>query len=329
MIRRRNFVTLLGGIAAAWPLAAGAQQTKPTIGFLNGGTRQGYAYARYVTPFRQGLKIAGYVEFLNVNIEYRFAGYQNERLALLATDLVQRQVSVIAAGGAAAAVAAKAATKTIPIIFEMDSDPVQLGLVASLNRPGGNATGTTQLNVEVGAQRLELLHTLIPSATAFALLVNPTESALAETYTINLQAAAHSLGLELHVLHASTERDFDAVFARLIQLRVGGLVIAGGPFAIDWQEHLAALAIRHAVPAIFNTREFVAAGGLMSYGSSSTDAYRRAGVYTGRVLKGEKPSELPVQQATKVELILNLETAKALGLTVPPRLLAIADEVIE
>jgi putative ABC transport system substrate-binding protein len=250
-------------------------------------------------------------------------------LPAFATDLVHREVSVVAATGTPAALAAKAATTTIPIVFETGSDPVQLGLVASLNRPGGNVTGVAQLAVEVAPKRLELLHELIPRATLIVLLVDPTDPAISEKTTQGVQAAARSLGLELHVLNVSSDRDLDAVFAKLIQLRAGGLVVSGGQFFNSRSKQLAARALQHAVPTIFPYRDLAAAGGLMSYGTSITDAYRLAGIYTGRVLKGEKPADLPVQQATKVELIINLKTAKALGLSVPLPLLGRADEVIE
>jgi putative ABC transport system substrate-binding protein len=282
-----------------------------------------------IAAFRQGLKDTGFVEGQNVAIEYRFSGNRNERLPALAADLVHRQVAVIATAGTPAALAAKAATTTIPIVFELGTDPIQLGLVAGLSRPGGNATGVTNLTLEVTPKRLELLHEIVPGATVMALLVNPDEPALAETTTRNLQATAPSLGLELHVLNASNERDFDAVFARLMELRAGGLVIGASPFLVARQEQLAALALRNAVPAASEYREFVAAGGLMSYGGRITDAYRLAGGYVARILRGEKPSELPVQQASRVELFLNLKTARALGITVPLPLLGRADEVIE
>jgi putative tryptophan/tyrosine transport system substrate-binding protein len=326
-IRRREFITLLGG-AAAWPLAARAQQpAMPVVGFV-GSTSPG-PLRDAVAAFHRGLTETGYVEGRNVAIEYRWAEGQYDRLAGLVADLVHRQVAVIAAiDGLPSALAAKAATATIPIVFFTGGDPVQLGLVASLRRPDGNLTGVTSLNVEVGPKRLELLHELVPTASVIVFLVNPT-SALTEANTKSVQAAAHVLGLQLHVLNASTERDFDAVFARLIQLRAGGLVIAPDAFFISRSEQLGNLALRHAVPAIFQYREFAAAGGLISYGGSRTEAYRQVGVYTGQVLQGAKPSELPVQQITKVELFLNLKTAKALGITVPLPLSGRADEVIE
>ena len=282
-----------------------------------------------VTAFRQGLQESGYVEGRNVAIEFRWAEGQSDRLPAMAADLVHRPVTVIAVTSAPAALVA-AATTTIPIVFETAFDPVRLGLVSSLNQPGGNVTGVTSLTMEVAPKRLELLHELIPTARVVALLVNPTDPApAAETNTRELQAAAHSLGLELHVLNASSERDFDAVFAKLIQLRAGGLVIGSHAFFTARSEQLAALTLRHAVPTVYQNRRFVAAGGLVSYGGSITDSYRLAGVYTGRILKGEKPADLPVQQGTKVELYINLKTAKALGITVPLPLIGRADEVIE
>jgi putative ABC transport system substrate-binding protein len=327
-MRRRDVLSLLGGAAVSWPVGAATQQQPlPVIGYLT--ARAPGDDPHLIAAFREGLKDNGFVEGQNVEIEYRFAAHQNERLPTLATDLVRRQVTVIAAATTPAAIAAKAATATIPIVFETGSDPVQLALVGSLNRPGGNVTGVTQLNIEVVPKRLELLHELVPMATVIALLVNPTIPALAEPISIASQVAARSLGLELHVLKASTEPELDAAFANLIQLRAGGLVIGSDVFFPSRSQQLAALAIRHAVPTVFENREFVAAGGLASYGGSIRDAYRLAGIYTGRVLKGEKPAELPVQRTTKVELFLNLKAAKALGITVPLPLSGRADEVIE
>jgi putative ABC transport system substrate-binding protein len=328
MMRRREFITLLGGAAAAWPLAARAQQSAmPVIGFLNGGSRT--AYAPEVEAFWQGLKEAGYVEGQNVTTEYRWAGDQYDRLPSLAADLVQQKVTVIAATSTPAALAAKAATSTVPIVFTTGGDPIKLGLVASLARPGGNVTGSTQLSVEVGPKRLELARELFPGATTFALLVNPANP-LAATVSKDLEAAADTLGMRLHVLHASTEADFEAAFATAAQLRAAALVISTpDPMFGSHAAQLGALALRHSVPAIYFRREFAAAGGLMSYGASITETYRLAGLYAGRILKGEKPADLPVVQSTKVELILNLKTAKALGITVPLPLSGRADEVIE
>jgi putative ABC transport system substrate-binding protein len=328
-IRRREFVVALGGAAVVWPRSARAQQqpAMPVIGFLNGGSTDGYA--PMVAAFRQGLKETSYIEGQNVAIEFRWAGGQYDRVPAMVAELVRRQVAVIVANTPGAP-EVKAATTTIPIVFLTGNDPVQIGLVATLNRPGGNVTGVTTLNVEVAPKRLELLHELIPAATVVALLVNPTSpTSLAETTTRDTQGAARTLGIELHVLHASTEPDFDTAFATLAQRRAGALVIGPDPFFNSEIEQLAALALRHAVPTIYESREFAAAGGLMSYGGSLTDLYRQAGIYTGRILKGAKPADLPVQQSTKVELFLNLKTAKAFGLTFPLSLLGRADEVIE
>src|SRR5262245_38983238 len=324
-MRRRKFIALLGSSAVAWPLAARAQQ--PAIGFLNVASPDGYQ--PMTAAFRQGLQESGYVDGQNVTIEYRWAEGRNDRLPLMAADLVHRKVTVIAATTTPAALAAKAATTTIPIVFETSGDPVRLGLVASLSRPGGNITGVTNLTAEVTPKRLELLHELVPTATVIPLLVNPSNTDLTEIALRASQAASQTLGLSLHVLNASTEGDFDGVFAKVIQLRAGGLVIGADPVFTTRQEQLAALALRHAVPTVYQNRGFVAAGGLASYGGGTTDAYRLAGVYAARILKGQKPGELPVQQTTRVELFLNLKTARRFGLTVPTALLVRADEVIE
>jgi putative tryptophan/tyrosine transport system substrate-binding protein len=327
--RRREFITLLGGAVAAWPLSARAQQpAMPVIGFL--GTASPDLYAKALSAFRQGLSETGYVEGRNVTIEFRWADSQNDRLPALAADLVRRQVKVIAAPGSTpAALAAKAATATIPIVFQVGTDPVAAGLVASLARPGGNVTGVTTLNTELGPKRLQLLRELIPTAKIIALLVNPTSPFITENISKDLQSAARTLGLQLHILNASTERDFDTVFATFAQLRADALVIAPDAMFISRSEQLGALTLQHAVPAITQFREFAAAGGLMTYGGSFTESARQVGVYTGRILKGEKPADLPVQQSAKAELIINVKSAKALGLAVPRELLARADEVIE
>jgi ABC-type uncharacterized transport system substrate-binding protein len=325
-MKRREFITLLGGAAAAWPIMARAQRPEiPVVAFLNGGSPDGYA--PMVAAFHQGLKDTGYVEAQSVRIEYRWADGQYGRLPAMAADLVHRQVAVIVTNSPGM-LAAKAATTTIPIVFTTSGDPVELGFVASLARPGRNITGVTQLNVEVAPKRLELMHELVPTATIMAVLVNPAYPS-AEIQSRGMQAAARTLGVQLHILRASNERDIDDAFATLAQLRAGAFVISSDPFFNSRAEQFAALALRHAVPTIFQYREFAAAGGLMTYGGSIIDSYRQAGVYTGRILKGEKPADLPVQQSTKVELIINLKTAKALGLEVPRTLIARADEVIE
>ncbi len=336
MIGRREFITLVGG-AAAWPLAARAQQAAmPVIGFLGSESPSPALWANRLRAFRQGLGEAGFEEGRNVAIEYRWAEGQYDRLPAMAADLVRRQVAVIFASPGVAALAAQAATTTVPIVFVSGIDPVEYGLVASLNRPGGNLTGVSSLAVALQPKRLELVHELVPMATTVAYLDNLTNPVGSNTIggdnvaiEESNRAAARSLGLGLVVLHASSEQDFDAVFARLLQVRAGALVVSNDPFLTARGEQIAALAARHAVPAIFPAREAVAAGGLASYGSSITDSYRLAGIYTGRVLKGEKPAELPVQQSTKFDLVINLKTAKALGLTVPLALQAAADELIE
>jgi ABC-type uncharacterized transport system substrate-binding protein len=327
-VNRRAFITLLGG-AAAWPFVARAQQPAvPVIGVISAEWPD--QFTDRLRAFHNGLRETGYVEGRNVAIEYRWAEGRNDRLAALAAELVRRQVAaIVAAGSTPAALVARAATTTIPIVFYIGADPVKEGLVTSLSRPEGNVTGVVTLNVEVAAKRLELLHELVPTATIVALLVNPTNPTLAETITRDLEVAARTLGVQLHVLHASSEREIDTAFATLVELRAGALVIGADAFFNSRSEQLAALTLHHAVPAIYQYREFVSAGGLMSYGSTVADTYRPLGVLTGRILKGEKPAELPVQQATKVELIINMKTAKALGITVPLPLSGRADEVIE
>jgi putative ABC transport system substrate-binding protein len=326
-MRRRSFISLLGG-AAAWPLAARAQQPGiPVVGFLSNAFAD--RDASRLDSFRQGLAETGYVEGRNVAMEYRWAEERNDRLPALVAELVARRVAVIATTGhVLAARAAKAATKDIPVVFMTGSDPVAVGLVASLRRPGGNVTGVTTLSVELEPKRLELLHGAIPSAKVLGALINLTNPNAA-LQTTTLLAAAKALGLTLHILHATSKADFQSVFDRLLELQGRGLVIATDGLFISRGEQLGALALRHAVPAIFQFRGFAAAGGLMSYGASIVDMYRLSGVYAGRILKGEKPDDLPVQQVTRVELAINLKTAKALGIDVPPALPARADEVIE
>jgi len=326
MMRRREFISLLGA-ATAWPLAARAQQLPmPVIGWLGSESRE--AEDLFIVPFRQGLKEGGYVEGQNLAIEYRVAEGQYDRLPALAADLVRRQVSVIGTG-LSAALAAKAATMTIPIVFQIADDPIRAGLVASLGRPGGNLTGLTSLNVEVAPKQLELLHELVPKATAMALLVNPANSARAESTTRQAQVAARRLGLGLHVLHASDKHEFDAAFASAVQLRAGALAISPDSLFFSRSGELGVLAFRHAIPAICPYRDFALAGGLMSYGTNTVNQYRQVGIYTSRLIKGEKPADLPVEQAVKLDLIINLKTGRALGLDVPMSMLMRVDEVIE
>ena len=326
-MRRRKFIALLGGSALVWPLAAQAQQRPfPVIGFLNSGAPE--SFAPMLGAFLQGLREAGYVDGRNVAIEYRWANGQYDRLAALADDLVRRQVSVIAATSTPANLVAKAATSTIPIVFTTGGDPVQLGLVSSLSRPGGNVTGATQMTGEVAPKRIELAHDLFPQATTFGLLINPANP-MAETVKRDSQAAALKLGLQLNVLHASTDVELDEAFRAFRETHVAALVIGTDAFFNNRLEQLAGLAARNSVPAVYEYHQFVAGGGLASYGGSILDSYRLAGGYVGRILKGEKPADLPVQQASKIELLINLKTAKTLGITVPPSVLNRADEVIE
>ena len=327
-MKRREFIGLISGVAATWPLVVRAQQPAvPVIGYLSSASSQGHA--SYLAGFHEGLREDGFIEGQNVTIEYRWANGQYQRLPELAADLVRRHVALIAAGSTPAALAAKAATTTIPIVFEMAGDPVRIGLVAGLDRPGGNVTGVANMNIQMTPKRLQLLHEAVPSAKVMALLVNPANSTVAETQSREAFSVAPTLGVDLHVLHASTERDLDAVFANLIQSRAGGLVIAAEPLFSSLNKQFAELTVRHAVPAITGGRDFAAAGGLLSYGADTRQAYRLAGIYTGQVLKGEKPANLPIQQSTKVELVINLKTAKVLGLNIPNTLIGRADEVIE
>ena len=325
-MKRRDFISLLGG-AAAWPVAARAQQpVMPVVGFLSGSSPDPSALA----VFRQSLSEAGFVEGRNIAFEYRWANGEYDRLPALAADLVSRQVAIIATtGGSPPVRAAKAASATIPIVFSGNFDPVELGFVASLNRPGGNLTGVTGLGVELGPKRLELIHEIVPTATTFAVLANPTNAG-GQANLPRFHTAAETLGVQLQILHASTEGDIETAFEALARLRADGLIIAADPFFNLHSDQLATQALRRAVPVIYQYRQFAAAGGLMSYGNDDTlDNYRVLGAYTGHILKGAKPADLPVQQATKVQLIINMKTAKALGLTVPTAVLTRADEVIE
>jgi len=324
-MKRRDFITLLGG-AAAWPLVLLAQQpTVPVIGFLGSTSAEGYV--PFVAAFRQGLKEGGYTEGQNVAIEYRWAGDRYDRLPALAADLVQRRVAVIAAASGPSTRAAKAATSTIPIVFSTGVDPVETGLVASLNRPGGNLTGVTNVSIEIVGKRLELFRQLLPAAKVVAVLTNATQPAL-ETQVKYLEAAARILDLRLDFLNAATEGELDLAFTSVAERRADALLVTDDPFFVGRRDQIVALAARNAVPAIYTFRDFTAAGGLMSYAASLVDMYRQIGLYTARILKGEKPADLPVMQPTKFELVINLKTARALGLTVPT-LRAIADEVIE
>jgi ABC-type uncharacterized transport system substrate-binding protein len=326
-MKRRKFISLLGGAAATWPLAARAQQAAmPVVGFLDGGSLG--TSAHIVAAFRKGLSETGYLEGRNVVVEYHWAEGNYDRLSVLAPDLARRQVAVIVAMGAPVAVAAKAATATIPIVFGSGVDPVQAGLVASLSRPGRNVTGVTSMNAEIEAKRLGLLLELLPKATRLAVLINPNNP-IAEATVKDAQASAAAIGRQLEILAASTNREIDAAFASLVQKRADALLIGPDVFFTNRRVQLATLTVRHGIPAVYAFREFAEAGGLMSYGTSNAERDRQVGVYTGRILKGEKPADLPVLQPTKFELVINLQTATTLGLEVPPQLLARADEVTE
>jgi putative tryptophan/tyrosine transport system substrate-binding protein len=327
MMRRREFITLLGGAAATWPLPARAQQRMPIVGFL--GSSSASEWDPFVTAFQRGLKETGYGDGENVAIEYRWADGQYDRLGALAADLVRRQVAVIfAAGSAAPALAAKAVTTSVPIVFAHGTDPVQFGLVASLNRPGGNVTGISFLTAGLGEKAIGLIHELIPNVAVGGMFVNPNNPN-AELLTRTAQETARSLGVQVHILNAGTVAEIDAAFASLGEQRIGMLALGADPFLLGRREQFVALASRHVVPAVYFARGCVTAGGLMSYGTSISDAYRRAGIYTGKILKGAKPADLPVEQSTRFEFVLNLNAAKTLGLNIPDKLLALADEVIE
>ena len=327
-MRRREFLSVLGGAAAAWPLAAHAQKTMPVIGFLHPGTIE--AYSNRLRAFHRGLKEAGYVEGENVTVEYRWAGNQIDRLPTLAADLAQRQVAVIVASPAPVVVlAAKAATQTIPIVFLVSDDPVKVGLVASLARPGGNLTGVNFFNLELAAKRLEVLHELVPAATRIAVLVNPANARNADSAVQATQAAGRAIGLQTQIVHATTSREIDAAFATMARDRPDALFVGGDSLFNTRRQQLALLAARHAIPAAYSSRDYAEAGGLMSYGTDVTDANHQLGLYAGRVLKGEKPAEMPVIQSAKFELVINMQTARILGITVPQSLQVAADELID
>jgi len=327
-MRRREFIKVIAGSAAAWPFAARAQQpTMPVVGFLNAASAEGYT--KFVGEFRRGLNSMGFVEGQNVVVEYRWAEGHYDRLPDLAADLIRRQVAVIAATSTPAALAAKKATATIPVVFTTGGDPVEIGLVTNIARPGGNVTGATQITMELGQKRLELLHQLIPKATVLAIAVNPNNRAVAEVQIRDAQDGMRALGLKLEIVQARNEEEFDKAIAGMPQ-RAGGLVIAGGDsFFLSESAKFAEITVRHKVPAIFHGREFAAAGGLLSYGASVVASYLLAGVYTGRILRGERPGDLPVQRSSKLEIYINLNTAKALGVTIPQGLMIAADEVFE
>jgi putative tryptophan/tyrosine transport system substrate-binding protein len=327
-MRRRDFITLVGGAAAALPVPGHAQQpAMPVIGYL--GIRSPEADASRLAGLRQGLKETGYVEGRNLAVEYRWVRNQPDRLPALVADLVQIRVAVIVTPGLPSTLAAKAATTTIPILFGVGADPVQLGLVASLNRPGGNLTGFNQFNAELGAKALALLHELVPSTPTIGFLENPDNPIMEELITRDVLAAAPAIGIRIQILKAAADREIDAAFENLVQARTGALFVGDDAFFNSRIEQMVALALHHAIPVMYPSPEFVVAGGLISYGASLTETYRRVGLYAGRILKGEKPADLPVQQPTKFDLAINLKTAKALGLTIPSGVMAIADEVIE